>query len=211
MSKGIWVGVGGTARKVTNIYVGVNNVARKVKAGWIGVNGVARQFYSGDNKVTATAFKTVRKEYDGTYYSVTERDESSGVRIGAESSGSTYRYFGVIKLPAIGTDWTKATLYVKRAKAGTYAVASTIDIASWKSTSSWPSAFGAGPTWSVSTALQNVTLDAYSGEYQGIDISSAYKAKFAANEAGGEIWLVVRHATDTIYLDKAAMPYIVIE
>lgn len=46
MSKGIYTGVGGTARKTPKLYVGVNGIARKVKKGYVGVNGVARLFYS---------------------------------------------------------------------------------------------------------------------------------------------------------------------
>ena len=46
MSKNVYIGVGGVARKVKNIYIGVGGVARKVKKGYIGVGGVARLFYS---------------------------------------------------------------------------------------------------------------------------------------------------------------------
>lgn len=46
MSKGIYTGVSGTARRVSKIYVGVGGVARKVKKGYVGVNGTARLFYS---------------------------------------------------------------------------------------------------------------------------------------------------------------------
>ena len=45
MSKNVYIGVGGVARKVKNIYIGVGGVARKVKKGYIGVGGVARLFY----------------------------------------------------------------------------------------------------------------------------------------------------------------------
>jgi hypothetical protein len=47
MSKAAYVGVGGTARKVTKGYAGVGGVARKIKKGYIGVGGVARPFWSG--------------------------------------------------------------------------------------------------------------------------------------------------------------------
>lgn len=46
MAKGIYVGVGGVARKVKKLYVGVGGVARKVKKAYIGVNGVARLMFS---------------------------------------------------------------------------------------------------------------------------------------------------------------------
>lgn len=47
MSKGIYIGIDGKARKVKKLYVGVDGKARKVKKGYVGVNGVARLFYSG--------------------------------------------------------------------------------------------------------------------------------------------------------------------
>lgn len=48
MSKGMYLGVNGTAHKVKKAYVGVDGVARKVKKGYIGVNGVARLVYSSE-------------------------------------------------------------------------------------------------------------------------------------------------------------------
>lgn len=48
MSKGAYLGVDGTARKVRKIYVGVDGVARKVKKGYIGVNGIAHKFFGGE-------------------------------------------------------------------------------------------------------------------------------------------------------------------
>lgn len=47
MSKGMFLGVDDTARKVKKMFTGVENVARKVKKGFIGVGGVARCFFSG--------------------------------------------------------------------------------------------------------------------------------------------------------------------
>ena len=46
MAKGMWIGVGSVAKKVSKMYIGVGGVARKIKKAWIGVNGVARLFYS---------------------------------------------------------------------------------------------------------------------------------------------------------------------
>jgi hypothetical protein len=51
MSKAIYVGVGGVARKVKSIYIGVDGVARKVKKGYIGVGGVARPCWGGGELV----------------------------------------------------------------------------------------------------------------------------------------------------------------
>ena len=48
MSKGMYVGVNGTAHKIKKAYVGVDGVARKVKKGYIGINGVARLVYSSE-------------------------------------------------------------------------------------------------------------------------------------------------------------------
>ncbi|HHV09267.1 MAG TPA: hypothetical protein GXX75_03175 [Clostridiales bacterium] len=47
MARGIYVGVGGTARKAKKIYVGVDGVARKVRKIYVGVGGVARLTWSG--------------------------------------------------------------------------------------------------------------------------------------------------------------------
>lgn len=57
MSKEIYVGVGGTARKVPKFYVGVSGTARKVKKGYIGVNGVARLFYDGGKPTLPSAYQ----------------------------------------------------------------------------------------------------------------------------------------------------------
>lgn len=51
MAKKIYIGVGGTARKVKKIYIGVGGVARRVKKAYIGVGGVARCFWSGGEPV----------------------------------------------------------------------------------------------------------------------------------------------------------------
>lgn len=47
MAKKVYIGVGGTARKVKKMYFGVDGKARKVKKAYIGVGGVARCFWSG--------------------------------------------------------------------------------------------------------------------------------------------------------------------
>lgn len=49
MSKGIYVGVDGVARKVSKLYVGVDGVARRVLKAYIGdANGIARQVYAAE-------------------------------------------------------------------------------------------------------------------------------------------------------------------
>lgn len=47
MSKALYAGIEGIARKIKKMYVGVNGIARKVKKGYIGVNGIARLFFAG--------------------------------------------------------------------------------------------------------------------------------------------------------------------
>jgi hypothetical protein len=50
MAKGIYFGVGGTAKKVKKLYIGVNGMARKVKKVFIGVGGIPKLTYiSGIN------------------------------------------------------------------------------------------------------------------------------------------------------------------
>lgn len=59
MAKGMYVGVGGIAKKVKKMYVGGSDgIARKVRKGYIGVGGVARPFFTGGELAyygTATA------------------------------------------------------------------------------------------------------------------------------------------------------------
>ena len=45
MTKAIYTGVDGVARKAKAMYVGVDGVARKVKKAYVGVDGVAKLFY----------------------------------------------------------------------------------------------------------------------------------------------------------------------
>lgn len=75
MTKALYVGVNGVARKVKAIYVGVNGVARKVKNGYVGVNGVARQFFAGVEMVTVTIVQptngSIKATYDGVDYTST--------------------------------------------------------------------------------------------------------------------------------------------
>lgn len=46
MAKGMFISMGGKARKVKKVYVGTGGVARKVKKAWVGVGGVARLCFS---------------------------------------------------------------------------------------------------------------------------------------------------------------------
>ena len=48
MSKGAYIGVGNSAKKIKNIYIGVNGVAKKVKKAYIGVNNVAKLWWSSE-------------------------------------------------------------------------------------------------------------------------------------------------------------------
>ena len=47
MSKALYAGIEGIARKVKKMYIGVNGIARKVKKAYIGINGIARLFFAG--------------------------------------------------------------------------------------------------------------------------------------------------------------------
>lgn len=55
MSKGVYAGIGGLARKAKRMYTGVDGVARKVKKAYVGVNGKARLFWSGSSLQTGEA------------------------------------------------------------------------------------------------------------------------------------------------------------
>lgn len=48
MSKGLYIGVVNTSKKVSSIYVGVNNVSKKIVKGYVGVDGIAKQFWPID-------------------------------------------------------------------------------------------------------------------------------------------------------------------
>lgn len=60
MSKALYAGIEGIARKIKKMYIGIEGIARKVKKGYIGINGIARLFFAGggtciwwrDNTVT---------------------------------------------------------------------------------------------------------------------------------------------------------------
>ena len=66
MSKAIYTGVNGVARKVKKPYIGVGNKSRKVKKGYVGVNGVARQFYASGEPLSEIAVgKTVYMNVNG--------------------------------------------------------------------------------------------------------------------------------------------------
>jgi hypothetical protein len=68
MAKGIYLGIGGVARKVKQPYVGINGVARKVTKGYIGVGGVARLFYSGSTPInTLSVGDVVQVAESGNY------------------------------------------------------------------------------------------------------------------------------------------------
>ena len=69
MGKGIYLGVGGKARKVKKMYVGVGSRARKVKKAYIGVGGVARPCFGGGELVyygTVTALNERRNKLAAT-------------------------------------------------------------------------------------------------------------------------------------------------
>ena len=51
MAKGMYIGIGGTARKIKKAYVGIDGVARKIKKAYIGIGGVARPFFSSEEIV----------------------------------------------------------------------------------------------------------------------------------------------------------------
>ena len=53
MSKGVYVGVGGKARRVKAIYLGVGSRAHRVKKAYIGVGGKARLFFDADGETRA--------------------------------------------------------------------------------------------------------------------------------------------------------------
>lgn len=95
MSKAMYLGVDGVARKVSKPYVGVDGVARKCKTGYVGVDGTARQFLSGASKVTVTVTVSGKNAGSGiTVYGITDeagnavKTNSSGVAVGVTEAAS---------------------------------------------------------------------------------------------------------------------------
>ena len=63
MSKSLYVGINGAARRVKKIYVGINGIAHKVTKGFVGIGNAARLFFSnrvakltGENYVFDTGY-----------------------------------------------------------------------------------------------------------------------------------------------------------
>lgn len=52
MTQAAYVGIDGSARKISSIYAGVDDVARKVVKAYVGVDGVARQWWGDGNEET---------------------------------------------------------------------------------------------------------------------------------------------------------------
>lgn len=68
MAKKMYVGVDGTARKVSKAYIGADGLARKVKKGYIGVGGVARPFLTSGIEYfgLVPALSEAKYSFDGT-------------------------------------------------------------------------------------------------------------------------------------------------
>ena len=64
MSKGVYIGVSGYARKVKSMYIGVDGVARKIKKAYLGVEGYSRLFYSsGGIKLSDISISSLRNSH----------------------------------------------------------------------------------------------------------------------------------------------------
>jgi hypothetical protein len=85
MAKGMYIGVGGVARKGKKAYVGVANVARKVKKMYVGIGGVARLCYSAGLSYTATTALPSKYVYLSALKQV-------GTKVILGNSGGSYSY-----------------------------------------------------------------------------------------------------------------------
>ena len=103
MSKNVYIGVGGVARKVKNIYIGVGGVARKVKKGYIGVGGVARLFYE-NSKVEFLGSGSVALTYPRHYLAGTSLSNYALFGGGAQFSNYPIGY-----VEAINSSLSKTT------------------------------------------------------------------------------------------------------
>ena len=48
MARGVYIGIGGVARKVKRQYIGISGTARRIRRAYIGVNSVARKCFGED-------------------------------------------------------------------------------------------------------------------------------------------------------------------
>ena len=118
MSKGVYIGVNGVARKVKNVYIGVSNVARKVKKGYIGVGGVARPFLSSEVEYygTTTALSTVR-----CYHSA-ETVGNYAIFAGGAPLGTKHDTYNKNLVKGTAAAFQTLQQYTGSAKIGNYAI-----------------------------------------------------------------------------------------
>lgn len=101
MATGIYVGIGGKARKVSKAYVGVGGVAHTIKKGYVGdSNGKARLFFNGGKTIinfyifgSDEVTKTYQAE-EGMTWAKWVNSSYNTVGWYVASDGNTIRYDG---------------------------------------------------------------------------------------------------------------------
>ena len=106
MAKGIYVGVGGIAKKVSKEYVGVGGISRKVSKGYVGVGGVARECFSGE-----TTWKKYSVIKNGTFVSNTTNVNGNYIgKIVTESVTAEATYSSVSMYTGVSKPYYKASI-----------------------------------------------------------------------------------------------------
>lgn len=118
MSKGVYIGVNGVARKVKNVYIGVSNVARKVKKGYIGVGGVARPFLSSEVEYYGT---TTSLSVPRCWYSA-EAIGNYAIFAGGATLGAEHDTYNKNLVKGTAAAFQTLLQYTGSAKIGNYAI-----------------------------------------------------------------------------------------
>ena len=108
MSKGAYIGVGNSAKKIKNIYIGVNGVAKKVKKAYIGVNNVAKLWWSSAKKGILNGVASdlpIRYEYSNNHPSSipAEGNASTNNWLYVDSANYEYKTYWRLMNKSTGT------------------------------------------------------------------------------------------------------------
>lgn len=182
MAKGVYIGVGGVAKKVKKIYFGVGGVARKVKKAYIGVGGVARCFWSGGE---VAYYGNAPDMTTGREWSATASIGNYALIAGGSGEGgelASVETYNKSLTHSTATDLKEAREYFAGASNGSYAVfgggygstrTNAVDAYNASLTHSTPTTLGTSRQATSATSVGNYVLIA--GGY-GSSSSTRYTA-----------------------------------
>lgn len=111
----VYIGVGGKAKKTTDMYIGVNGVAKKVISGWIGdANGKARLFFGGDDVIKSIQRGSITFTAASTTKTITSVNTSKAFLMltGATRTDSSIELTNATTITARSMDpSTRSTVY----------------------------------------------------------------------------------------------------